>query len=530
MARSQHRQTITLPAGRGTIFDSTGVQMAIGEQTTTVYADPRQLRNARAVSVAAQQLLGVDANELYPQLLQRSKRFVYVKRFADPAQAAKLAKRGYAGLGFYSEEKRTYPQRTVGAQVVGFAGVDNKGLTGVEVQEDGALAGKPGKQTIIRDPFGRAIDIISSTAEREGRDVYLTLDHTIQAQAEQVLRSTVAKWHARAASAVVLDPSTGAVLAMAQAPGYDANDASRVPLALQRNRAITDTYEPGSTYKLVTVTGALADGLVTPSTRFTLPYSIAVADRVVHDAEQRPTETMSVAQILSRSSNVGAITLAQKLGSARLMHWIEHFGFGKPTGIDFPGESGGLVLPLDKWSGSTIGNVPIGPGHRGDADPDGLRLRGRRERRRVGRAAPRRPRRRHGPPARRAAAADPAGRERAGEDDARRRRARGRHRHRRRDPRLHRCRQDRHRREAGAERLHDGQVRRLVRRHGAGDEAAPRRARHGRRAARADLRRRGRGAGLCGHREVRAAVPRGAARRAADRVRRVSRSAGNPRR
>jgi cell division protein FtsI/penicillin-binding protein 2 len=362
MARSQHRQTITLPAGRGTIFDSTGVQMAIGEQTTTVYADPRQLRNPRAVSVAAQQLLGVDANTLYPLLLQRSKRFVYVKRFADPAQAAKLAKRGYAGIGFYSEEKRTYPQRTVGAQVVGFAGVDNKGLTGLEVQEDGVLAGKPGKQTIIRDPFGRAIDIISSTAEREGRDVYLTLDHTIQAQAEQVLRRTVAKWHARAATAVVLDPSTGSVLAMAQAPGYDANDASRVPLALQRNRAITDTYEPGSTYKLVTVTGALADGLVTPESRFTLPYSIAVADRIVHDAEPRPTETMTVAQILSRSSNVGAITLAEKLGSARLMHWIEHFGFGKPTGIDFPGESGGLVLPLDKWSGSTIGNVPIGQG------------------------------------------------------------------------------------------------------------------------------------------------------------------------
>jgi len=353
---------VTIPAGRGTIFDRTGVQLAIGEQTTTVYADPRQVRAPRAVAVAAHELLGVDPNVLYPQLLDRKKGFVYVQRFADPAQAAKLAKRGYAGLGFYPEEKRSYPQRTVGAQVIGYAGVDNKGLAGVEVAQDRVLSGKPGKQTIIRDPFGRAIDVISSTAERQGRDVYLTLDHTIQAQAEQVMRSTVARWHARGACAIVLDPATGDVYAMAQAPGYDANDANRVPQALQRNRAVTDTYEPGSTFKLVTVTAALSENLVTPSTPFTLPYTIQVADRVIHDAEERGTETLTVAQILSRSSNVGAITLARQLGQERLARWIDRFGFGRQTGIDFPGESGGLVLPVEKWSGSTIGNVPIGQG------------------------------------------------------------------------------------------------------------------------------------------------------------------------
>jgi cell division protein FtsI (penicillin-binding protein 3)/stage V sporulation protein D (sporulation-specific penicillin-binding protein) len=161
---------------------------------------------------------------------------------------------------------------------------------------------------------------------------------------------------------VVLDPRTGAVLAMAQAPGYDANNASKVPPALQRNRAVTDTYEPGSTFKLVTIAGALSTGIVTPETKFVLPYSIPVADRVIHDAERRGTETLSVAQILSRSSNVGAITIAEKLGSPALMDWISKFGFGSQTGIDFPGESPGQVLPLDKWSGSTIGNVPIGQG------------------------------------------------------------------------------------------------------------------------------------------------------------------------
>ena len=131
---------------------------------------------------------------------------------------------------------------------------------------------------------------------------------------------------------------------------------------IDRNRAVTDTYEPGSTFKLVTVGGALSTGIVTPRTRFTLPYSIQVADRVIHDAEPRGTETMSVAQILARSSNVGAITLARLLGKDRLMSWIGRFGFGRPTGIDFPGESQGIALPADQWSGSTIGNVPIGQG------------------------------------------------------------------------------------------------------------------------------------------------------------------------
>ena len=147
MAERQHRETVKIPAGRGTIFDRTGVQLAIGEQTTTVYADPRQVRAPRAVAVAAQQILGVNANELYPQLLDKRRGFVYVQRFADPAKAALLAKKGLAGLGFYAEERRAYPQHTVAAQVVGYAGVDNKGLAGLEVlydrqHESGALAGE----------------------------------------------------------------------------------------------------------------------------------------------------------------------------------------------------------------------------------------------------------------------------------------------------------------------------------------------------------------------------------------------------
>ena len=363
MAERQHRETIAIPAGRGAIYDRTGIQLAIGEQTTTVYADPSEVRQPRAVALAAHQILHVPANPLYQALLDRKSRFVYVDRFGDPKLAAAFLKKGFAGVSSYPEEKRSYPQGSVAAQVVGYAGTDDTGLGGLELQYNKQLAGRPGKQTIVRDPFGRAIDVLSATPVHEGQDVFTTIDHAIQTNAEQVLRSTVAQFHARSATAIVLDPSNGDVLALAQAPGYNANDANKVPLAEQRNRAVTDVYEPGSTFKLVTISAALSLGLVTPSTTFTIPPELRVADRVIHDAEPHGTETLTVAQILARSSNIGAVTIAEKLvGPRRLMEWIRRFGFGRDTGIDFPGESPGLVLPLSQWSGSTIGNVPIGQG------------------------------------------------------------------------------------------------------------------------------------------------------------------------
>jgi cell division protein FtsI (penicillin-binding protein 3) len=362
LAAQQHHETVTTPAGRGTIFDRMGVQLAIGEQATTVYADPRQVRSPQRVALLAGHALGIDPNAIYPQLIDKKQRFVYIARQADPDKAAALERRGLAGLGFYPEERRTYPQHTVAAQVLGYAGVDNKGLAGLELGLEHDLAGRPGKETIVRDPFGRTINVVSSTPERPGRDVFLTLDHTLQAKVESVLRGAVAQWHAVDGTAIVLDPTTGGVLAMADAPGFDANSFSRVPDAYQRNRAVTDTYEPGSTFKALTYAAALADRVVSPNSQFTLPPTIDVADRTIGEAEPRPTETMTVAEMLARSSNVGTIMLAQLLGSDRLGRWITRFGFGRSTGIDFPGESSGIVLPVPKWSGSTIGNVPIGQG------------------------------------------------------------------------------------------------------------------------------------------------------------------------
>jgi cell division protein FtsI (penicillin-binding protein 3) len=365
LATSQHRETLTVPAHRGTIYDRLGVQLALGERATTVYANPRQIGDPRTAALAAGKALGVDPEALYPRLADRSGGFVYVARKADPDKAQALERKEIAGFGFYPEERRTYPQKNIASEVVGYAGTDNRGLSGIELEEDSVLAGRDGSKTIVRDPFGRTLQEVESKPVRDGRDVYLTLDHTIQGEVERVLRQTRADWGAKAATAVVMDTHTGGILALAVEPGFDDNSYSEVASKDRtrlRNRAVTDTYEPGSTFKVVTIAGVLEGGIVTPQTTFTLPYSIQVADRVIHDAVTRGTETMTVAQILSQSSNVGIVTLAIQLQRQRLSEWIRRFGFGRPTGIDYPGETKGIVLPPEEWSGSTIGNVPIGQG------------------------------------------------------------------------------------------------------------------------------------------------------------------------
>ena len=362
LAASQHRERFTVPAHRGTMYDRTGTVLAIGERATSVAADPRQIANPRAVALAAGGVLGIEPGKLLPLLSDRSRGFVYLARKVDPKVTAELARKKLVGLEFIPEERRTYPQGAVGSEVVGYAGTDNRGLAGLELGLDRVLRGSDGAETTVRDPFGHTLRVVSDRPPRDGRDVYLTLDHTIQAQVERVLRATRERYAAKSATAVVMDPRTGGILAMAIEPGFDANQFPRVPRDRQRNRAVTDTYEPGSTFKLVTIGGALQTGLVSPTTPYTLPPSITVADRVIHDAEPRPTERLTVSQILSKSSNVGVITVALGLGRNHLSDWIRRFGFGRLTGIDFPGESRGIVLPPERWSGSTIGNVPIGQG------------------------------------------------------------------------------------------------------------------------------------------------------------------------
>ena len=362
LAASQHREGITIPAHRGTIYDRTGVELAIGERAITVYANPQQIADPRGVADTVARTLGEDEREVLEKLSDRSRGFVYLVRKADAVQAETLRRREIVGLGFVPEERRTYPLRDVGSELVGFAGVDNNGLAGLELALEKTLGGTDGRKTIVRDPAGHALDTVEAKEAEDGRDVRLTIDNTLQRHVERVLAETRERWNARATTAVVLDPKTGGILAMAVEPGFDANDFPKVTRDEQRNRAVTDTYEPGSTFKVVTLSAVLETGMVQPTDTYTLPPEIDVSDRTIREATPRGTETMSVAEILSKSSNVGTVTLALGLGRERLSEWITRFGFGQTTGIEYPGETPGIVVPSEQWSGSTIGNVPIGHG------------------------------------------------------------------------------------------------------------------------------------------------------------------------
>lgn len=365
LADAQQTQTVPVPAPRGTIFDRNSVELAANEDSITISADPKIVRSPANEARRAATVLGLDLQDkaaLLEKLSDRGSRFTYVARQVPLAKAKKLERMKLAGFYFTVEPKRTYPLGVLAAQTIGFTNIDNHGLTGLELAYEKSLVGRDGEKTVVRDPAGRVIDMQSTKYEKPGADLTLTIDSAIQLYVQQVLARTRKTWQARSASAVVLDPRSGEVLAMATAPTYDANDSSQASNELQRNRVVTDAYEPGSTFKLVTVAGALSEGVVTPQTPFTVPYSIIVADKRIHDSHPHGIERLTVAQILTQSSNVGAVRISQQLGTEQLARWIKRFGFGKATGIDFPGESRGIVLSQDQWYGSAAATIPFGQG------------------------------------------------------------------------------------------------------------------------------------------------------------------------
>jgi cell division protein FtsI (penicillin-binding protein 3) len=292
----------------------------------------------------------------------QKKWFAYVARKVDPEYAKAALALDLPGVGSYTEEKRMYPLKATAAQVLGFAGTENTGLEGMELLYDKQLSGKSGSETIVRDPAGHALKTIAQQEPLSGQNVRLTLDSDIQYYAEDVLKKTVRDTGAKSAISIVMDPRTGEVLAMANITRDGFHGFGKGDRAAEKNSAVTDVYEPGSIFKLVTISGALADGLVKPDTKFTLPPSIHVADREINESHPRGTVTYSVREILQWSSNVGAVTIGVKMGKEGLAKWIDAYGFGKPTGIRFPGEASGLVAPVEQWSDSSIGNIPMGQG------------------------------------------------------------------------------------------------------------------------------------------------------------------------
>ena len=362
IAAQQQLRRIALPAPRGAILDRNGAELAVGKEQRTVFATPYMLRNPEAAARRLAHSLRMKRRPLLEQLSDRKSGFVYVARKADPQLSDRALALDLPGVGAYSEEERVYPMKTVATQVVGVAGVDNKGLEGIEYRYDDELSGRAGSEVVVRDPAGRDLKIVKAAEPQAGVSVRLTIDQAIQFTAEQVLATTVRQFNARGATAIVEDPRTGEIYAMANVPLVDGNHLAGVSEEDLRNKAVTTIYEPGSTFKTITVAGCLEDGLVSPSTRLRITSSLRVADRVIHEAHPHPTEWFTVRRIVAESSNVGAVRLGQQLGARRLLKWIRAFGFGKTTGMDFPGEVAGAVPPLRRWSGSTIGNVPMGQG------------------------------------------------------------------------------------------------------------------------------------------------------------------------
>jgi cell division protein FtsI/penicillin-binding protein 2 len=361
-AATQQVATEVVPAQRGTITDRNGVELAVSEPADDVSATPYLVKDPVKAAERLAPILGTPADQLVKQLARKDTGFVYLARELPASKADAIQKLKLAGIALTPTEHRTYPRTLAASQVLGSVGTDDRGLSGIEYARNGILAGTPGKRRIVRDALGQVLELTDLKAARPGARLELTLESAIQDKAEQVLAGVGAKYRPKGASAIVMDPRDNEILAMANWPRIDANAPGAAPVSAQQNRAVGFNYEPGSTFKAFTVSGALQDGKVTPQTSFFLPPQIQVADRTIGEAEARGSITLSTGEILAQSSNVGAIKIGATLGPTRFDQWVRRFGFGKPTGVDLPGEERGQILTADKYSGSSMGNLPIGQG------------------------------------------------------------------------------------------------------------------------------------------------------------------------
>ncbi|MBJ7348017.1 MAG: penicillin-binding protein 2, partial [Thermoleophilaceae bacterium] len=376
-ALGQQMGTQTLPAPRGAILDRNGAQLAVSTDAADISATPYLVKEPRSVALALAPLLDVEADKLALKLSDRSQGFVYLKRGLDGNAAEKLRKAiikaradhraddkalSLDGIDVVQTSERAYPQRTLAAQMLGFVGTDGDGLSGLEYAFEKQLHGTDGERRVVKDARGDPIQTVEAKRVRPGTDVELTLDSQLQLKTEAVLAEVGQKFRPKGATAVVMDPRTGEVLALANWPRVDANDPTSAPDYARQNRAIGFTYEPGSTFKAITVAGAVQEKVVTPDTTFDLPPTLQVQDRIIKESHPRGPVSLTVSQILAQSSNVGSVKIGQALGEDHFDKWVHRFGFGSPTGVDLQGEERGIVPRRADYSGSSIGNLPIGQG------------------------------------------------------------------------------------------------------------------------------------------------------------------------
>jgi len=361
-ALTQQVEHLDVPARRGTITDRHGVELAVSEDAVSVFANPFLIDNSARVAAKLAPILHVPVDRLLEKLGDRERGFVYLRRQMDGGAGERVKRLEIEGIGTVVEPRRTYPQGSLASQVIGAVGTDGYGLSGLEQSQNSTLQGENGKRRLVKDALGEPVSIVEVERARAGEDMRLTLDAALQERTEAVLAEIGSRYRPRGATALVMNPRSGELLALANWPRVNANDVGGAPRYARQNRAVAASYEPGSTFKAFTVSGALSERLITPSTAFYLPPTIRVADRVIGEAHDRGVQRLTVAQILAQSSNVGSVMIGLKLGARRFDGWVRRFGFGRPTGAHLPGEAPGIVLPLKDYSGSSMGNMPIGQG------------------------------------------------------------------------------------------------------------------------------------------------------------------------
>jgi cell division protein FtsI (penicillin-binding protein 3) len=356
----QRIRSVVLPADRGSIFDRNGHDLAVSIPQRTIWADPRLVEDHIGAAAALAPLVDEDATTLEARLGGDS-HFAYVARRVPDAVARQVEALDLPGVFFLDEPKRFAPSGDLGRSMLGQVGVDNEGLSGLELQYDDILTGTPGELVVEKDRDGRTIP----TGEHQlvpalrGEDLVLTIDRSLQHETERALAEQIVAKGAKGGIAIVSRPATGEILSMAN---FTTDPDTGAPVATGNNMALTTVFEPGSVNKVISVAAALEERLVSPETVLEVPDSMWVADHEFSDHDPHPTEGWSVTRILTESSNIGTIKLAQMLGTDRVDSYLRRFGFGAPTGLGFPNEAAGIMLDPGDWSGTSMGSIPIGQG------------------------------------------------------------------------------------------------------------------------------------------------------------------------
>jgi len=363
LGMQQRVRTTTLPPRRGEIVDRTGVPLAVTREARDIYVDPRFVVDAETEAATVAGVLDLRASDVQAAL-EAEGTFVWIDRQVDLEVAVELEELALPGIGFLEVAKRYYPAGPLASQVLGFVNVDGAGAAGLELAYDEILAGTPGERTteLSADGLPIANGLDSLAAPVSGSTMLITLDRQMQFMVQAALERAVEDNDALAGTAVVMDPATGEVLAMATYPGFDPNAYNEAPMEVMRNRAATDAFEPGSVNKIITAAAALETGVVTLDQRFRVPATMKVGPFTIEDSHPHPVESMTIGDIITESSNIGAALIAEQVGSMPLAGFMQRFGYGRTTGIGFPAEASGAMLPGRDWDEVIRATVSYGQG------------------------------------------------------------------------------------------------------------------------------------------------------------------------